>query len=727
MPSAITSPRRKLSTRMLLIAAGLLVGMAALRLHDPALLVDARHAVFDTYQRLHPRPYQPAPVRVVDLDEAALAAFGQWPWPRDLLAELVGRLHAAGSAAIAFDMVFAEPDRTSPHRYLEQALPADVRASLRDSLEALPDHDAQFADAIAKAPVVLGVAGSQAATTTRPRRLAGLAHAGSNPAAWIDRLPGVVGNLAELEAAATGQGSVALSNGHDGIVRSIPLVQAIEDEVFPTLTSEALRVAQGASTIVTRSSDASGEVKVGDVTGLESLRIGALEVPVTATGRMLLHDSGPVPERSLSAATVLREPVETWAEDIAGHIVLIGTSAAGLKDIHATPMAPYAAGVSIHAQALEQMILGWHLQRPDWAKGGEVVLLLATGILLVVLLSRIGAIGSAVAGAAVFAVTLGISWYAFAEHRLLLDPIYPGFAALVIYLAVSFYGYLQTEREKRHVRQAFSAYLAPPLVEQLVDNPDALRLRGEARDMTFLFTDIAGFTSFTEKSEPEHLVRLLNEYLDTMCGLIMEHGGTIDKIVGDAVHAIFNAPLDQPGHAAQAVSCALALDRAARTFVDKYSTPALAFGETRIGINTGSAIVGNFGGEKRFDYTAHGDAINTAARLESVNKHLGTSICVAASTASRCPDQAFLPIASLVLKGKTVAIDAFLPISAEQADSEYAFAYTVAYDSLYAGVPAAAEKMAALHERFPSEPLAALHARRLAKGEKGTEIWLTEK
>jgi adenylate cyclase len=245
--------------------------------------------------------------------------------------------------------------------------------------------------------------------------------------------------------------------------------------------------------------------------------------------------------------------------------------------------------------------------------------------------------------------------------------------------------------------------------------------------MSFLFSDIAGFTSFTESASPELLVSVLNEYLDVMCRAVMEHGGTIDKIVGDAVVGIFNAPLDQPDHAERAVKCALAMDAISRDFVAKMLSRGMVFGETRIGVNTGRAIVGNFGGSERFDYTAHGDAINTAARMESVNKHLGTQICIAGTTAAQCPNHYFRPIGALVLKGKTEAIEAFEPIAKAATDTPLMVRYRAAIERLAAEDSCAKDHFAQLKADFPDDALVNLHHGRIMAGILSYTIVLAEK
>jgi adenylate cyclase len=350
-----------------------------------------------------------------------------------------------------------------------------------------------------------------------------------------------------------------------------------------------------------------------------------------------------------------------------------------------------------------------------------------SGLILALVCPSLGALSISLFTAFFIALLLGVDIGLWTSARLSLSPVVPVITVLAIITLNVLWGYFTEAQQKKQVRKAFSSYMAPALVDQLVDNPDMLSLTGETREMTFLFSDIAGFTSFTEKATPEVLVATLNEYLDVMCRAVMEHGGTIDKIVGDAVVGIFNAPLDQPDHAIRAVNCALEMDRISRAFIKKMNDAGYPFGNTRVGVNSGPAIVGNFGGSERFDYTAHGDPINTAARLESVNKHLGTLICISGTTAEQCPDHFFRPVGGLVLKGKTEAIDTFVPITEEESRSPLVLAYKEAFEHLQREEADVGELFTALKAQYPDDPLVNLHHERIMSGTVSATIVLAEK
>ena len=276
-------------------------------------------------------------------------------------------------------------------------------------------------------------------------------------------------------------------------------------------------------------------------------------------------------------------------------------------------------------------------------------------------------------------------------------------------------------------RAALSRYFSPNLAKELADNPEFLRLGGERKELTFVFTDLADFTPLVESLEPSVIVPLLNEYLDQMTQIVFRHGGTTEKIVGDAVHAIFGAPMTQPDHASRGVACATEIDAFAETFRARKKAEGIAWGATRVGVHTGAAIVGNFGGELFFDYTAHGDAINTASRLEGVNKHLGTRVCVSASVVEHIPGFTGRPVGTLVLKGKSEGLRVMEPLSRERAESPATAAYKEAFRKLEANDPSAGQAFAALVGQYAEDPLATFHLKRVLAGETGIRIAFGEK
>ncbi|MBX3516370.1 MAG: adenylate/guanylate cyclase domain-containing protein [Rhodospirillales bacterium] len=700
----------------------IIVAAAAIHLHEPLWLSHLRDPVFDTYQRIRPRTYQPAPVRVIDIDEESLRRIGQWPWPRTRVAELVATLHRLGAAVIAFDVLFAEPDRTSPARVLPEW---GDQPALRMLMEELPDNDERLRDSVASANVVTAFALAAVGGVRVPQLKAGYAIAGTDPGPFVPAFETAVSTLEMIESVARGNGAINVIRDLDGVGRQVPLVLRLGNSLYPSLAAEALRVAQGATTFVIKTAGASGETNFGAATGITSVRIGAFTVPTDAHGQVSIYFTPSVPERSIPAWKVLAGEVDP--ESIEGQILLIGTSATGLHDLHATPLGVQMPGVMLHAQFIEQVIHGVHLVRPDWAKGAEVLLMVGLGILIIVIGPWVGALWMAVICAITLALAFAWSWFAFADQGMLFNPLVPAMIVVAVYLTSSLLRHMQTEREQRWIRSAFSTYVSPNLVEELVKNPALLSLGGERKEMTFVFTDLEGFTSLVERSAPDVIVPLLNEYLDAMERIAFKHDGTIDKIVGDALHVIFGAPVTRHDHAQRAVDCALEMDAFGQAFSQRKRAEGIPFGITRIGVNSGPAVVGNFGGFLRFDYTAHGDAINTAARLESANKFFGTRVCVSGSTAQLCERFAGRPTGALVLKGKTEAIETFEPLVDDLLHAPQTEAYLHAYRLLEAGNEQALAAFEAVCQDHPDDALAAFHLNRLKQGVSGTRIVMAGK
>lgn len=705
------------------LSLAVLAASVVLLAAEAPFLVTLRNAVFDAYQRQHPREYRPAPVRLVDIDDASLGRIGQWPWPRTLVGEMVSDLHRLGAAAVALDVTFAEPDRSSPSRAFAPWL---GEPQVRQLVARLPDNDRVFAEEIRRGRVVTAfVLTPEPQDSQPPDRKASLVVAGDDPLQFLPRFRGSVSSLPELAAAAAGNGAINVAPGRDGVVRRIPLLLGLDDTVYPTLSAEALRVAQGASTYIVKSSGASGESRAGGKTGVVSVRIGERTIATDPEGAVWLHFTPPVAERVIPAWRVVAgEVAET---EISGAIVFVGTSAAGLRDLRLNALGLTVAGAELHAQAAEQILQGTFLTRPDWAKAVELLLLVSISLALVVVILRFGAAWAALVGALALASCNLVSWLAFTRGRLLLDPTVPSLAVLAVYLVCSLSRQLRTERDKRWIRKAFSSYISPNLVRYLIENPGELNLGGERRECSFVLTDLMGFTTLVERDDPAAVLALLNEYLDGMVTIALGHEGTIDRIVGDAVAVMFSAPVDQPDHAARAVACALEMDRFAQAFAARKRAEGIPLGHTRIGVNTGTVTIGNVGGKDLVDYRALGDAVNTASRLENANRYLGTRVCVSGVTAEACPGFVGRPVGSLVLPGKLEEVEAFEPSTAEEAASPAAAAYRAAFELLRRDDPGAEAAFAALAADHPEDPLAAFHLARLRAGATGATVTFERK
>jgi len=640
--------------RLLPVLAGLVIVvlLTALRIADPFPVQALREIAFDFYQRLHPRPAADFPVRVIDIDEAALAEFGQWPWPRDRLAAVTDRLTELGAAAIGFDVLFPEADRMSPSR-IAAGLPGVDAATL-------PDYDAIFAAALSRSPSILGFSRTPSGKPLTGSPKGGFAISGPDPSERIPFLTGTAAPIPVLRDAAPGLAALSLNSELSaGAVRRIPMLWTNGSQLFPTLSVEALRLAMGISTVVVFG-DTAAEGYV------DSLRLGDFTVPLTSEGDLWLYYSRPNPDLLVSAADLLGPSYRELADRIAGNIVLVGTSASGLLDLHNTTLGDNVAGVTIHAQAIEQILSGTYLSRPDWIAGLEIVSFLALGAFLVVVVLLLGPLLGIAAGALSLAAALGVSWWMFVTRGFMLDPSYPLIGLTLLYLALVFFRFLTTERAKKQIRRAFGYYVAPSLLSEIEKNGDRLKLGGDVRRITVLFSDMRGFTSLSEKLEPRRILTILNTLFGALGHEIVGRMGTIDKFIGDAIMAFWNAPVDVPDHERKALRAALGMRQklaelnqqdAFHLKADKAAVQQLGIG---IGISTGEALVGNMGLETRFDYSALGDTVNVASRVESACKEVGYDILVADPVRLIVSDFAFLEAGALALKGKAERVVIYL-------------------------------------------------------------------
>lgn len=706
----------------LLLLLGVLLAALALWVVDPIALNHLRLAQFDQFQRWQPRQTTPGGVRVIDVDEASLAAYGQWPWPRTRLVTLVQRLQEAGVATIAFDVLLAEPDRTAPQAMAQLWQSAPANAFLRT----LPDPDEALAHALSVSDV--GVVLGSSLSNNTPTDLASegarpppalpfrIVSTGSPPIG-VHEFGSAVWPLPLLSAQADGLGAMNFTVDADGVLRRVPLMLRLKGQWVPSLSAEVLRVAQGARNDVVRS----------DEVGMQEVRIGAITVPTTAQGEIWLDFGQQTPDLLLSAAQVLSGQLAK--DQLAGQVVVIGSTAAGLMDVRSNPLGQLMPGVQAHAMALSQMLSGQHLRRPAWARGAEGLALLLSALLIGVVALRTPVRWSASLALVLVSGLLVGAWFVFLRERLLLDALNPALAVLLTFGLTSGVRHRVTEREQRWLRQAFSRYVSPNRVAHLMAHPEQLVLSGKRQQCSFVFTDLAGFTSMIEASDPGEIVSVINDYLDAMLTIVFKHEGTLDRFMGDALVVMFSAPVPQADYRQRAFDCALDMHAFASLYARQQQAKGVAWGSTRIGVHSGEVIVGNFGGKNLFDYRALGDPINTAARLESVNKHLGTRVCVSQAILDGCVDAQVRPVGRLLLKGKTAALHAFEPIATmDTAACASPTDYGAAFEALQHGPLATAlAHLEALAVRHPLDPLVALHLTRLRQGESGDLIVLSEK
>ncbi|MBY0613505.1 MAG: adenylate/guanylate cyclase domain-containing protein [Beijerinckiaceae bacterium] len=632
-----------------------------------------RNLVFDTYQRLSPRERGAEnPVAIIDIDDESLQKIGQWPWPRSTLAKLSDRLAQGGAVAAGYDILFSEPDRLSPERLVEQLPPSPQRTEIAELLSlAGLKNDALFARSLARLPSVLGFVTTAKAGGTPDR--VGVAFGGDDPRVWLPHFIGAVLPIPELATSGAAIGSIVFIPDRDLIVRKVNLLVNVGPDpasgtILPSLDAALLRDAQGASTLIVKSSNASGQQAFGVQSGVTDVRIGALSIPTDRTGAVRIRFARNDPGRRTPAWMLLADDeAEKLFErkTFEGKIILIGSSATALADVRSTPLETVVPGIDIHAELIENILEGVQLSRPDYVGGLEAVVLVCA-CLAALLFSRRMSPAYSAGGVLVLAAALWVgSFFLFRDAALLVDALVPSSTMIAVFGVSTVSQYRRSVRERKQIRGAFSRYVAPGVVASLEKNPAQLQLGGETRTVSIMFCDARNFTRRSETLDAAGVVHFLNSLHTPLTACVLDSAGTIDKYIGDGLMAFWNAPHDVPDHASKACAAALAMMAKVPQIDRQLAEEAAAEGRPHIplgigiGINSGPSFVGNMGSDQRFDYSVVGDAVNVAARFESATKEYGVDIIVSAETAREAPDHLFVKLDGIALKGKSEPVQAF--------------------------------------------------------------------
>jgi len=604
-------------------------------------------------------------VVLVAIDEKSLDEIGRWPWPRTRIAELIDRLSEYDAKVIGFDIVFPEPDENtvlqevkSLKRKISELAVENAKLDFYLSeMKKKADTDQALADAVERSGrVILGhffhtdLASIQHIPEEKQEENYGnivtSAYAvkfASQKAADLEfeKAYAVEANLNVFCDAAEGSGYFNVFPDEDGVVRWVPLITSCKDEFFPPLSLRMLYLYFGEEPLLAI-----------EETGVRGIRIGGVEIPTREDGRMLINYRGKQKTfHPYSVTDVIHGRIDS--EVFQDKIVLVGGTAIGLFDITATPFESAFPGPEIHANIIDNILQKDFLLRPHWFKAVEYLIIIILGTLFSLLLPRIRAVYGFL-GALVFVVLyVFVDRFFFQQLNIWLNIVYPILTILIVYIGITLYRYITEEREKAKIRGAFSVYVTPTVVNEMLQNPDKLKLGGEKKELTVLFSDIRSFTTISENLPPDELVKLLNEYLTAMTDIVFKYEGTLDKYMGDALMAIFGAPIDQEDHYIR--SCHTALDMMAELRIlqkkwEEEGTPIMDIG---IGVNTGPMSVGNMGSSLRFDYTVMGDSVNLGSRLEGLNKEYGTNIIISGHTYEKVKDHFFCRELDLVaVKGK---------------------------------------------------------------------------
>ena len=588
----------------------------------------------------------PTQVTIVAVDEKSLAEVGRWPWSRRTVGQLVDKLTDLGAAVVALDVFFSEPENpqllTRIDRLKRSASPAETGSydKLREEL----DTDPMLARAIRRnGNVVLPIVFLWSEEETGHVRVTDAeraAHRIETQAMRVERVgdagsmflqvpdpKGFVGNLPALSVAARAIGHINMTPDPDGSLRRVQLGVRYQGNFFPAADLQAARLFLGAPELVLHAAEY----------GIKGFSIGSRSIPTDEEGRVLIRYYGPEQTvRTISASDVLAGRVD--ADALKGRIVLVGTGAKGIGDVRVTPYGSVFPGVEIRASIIQNILDNSFLRRPDWLGLIEIISLLATGLLLAFVLPRMGVRNGALLCAALLGAYFALAVYLFGQ-KIWVSVVYPSILVALLFVSTTLAQYFRSELEKRQIKSAFQYYVPAKVVDEIVRDVSKLRLGGDKRELTVLFSDIRGFTSMAETMRPEDLVTLLNSYLTHMTDKVFRNDGLLDKYIGDAVMAVYGAPIHRPDHAELACRSALEMMEALRQLQAEWKRTGQPILDIGIGINTGPMIVGNMGSQTRFDYTVIGDAVNLGSRIEGMNKTYGTHILLSEYTYAHIRDR----------------------------------------------------------------------------------------
>ena len=629
---------------MVIIVAVVLLGV---RVNNNDYVKTLRYKTWDFFQTIHPRQDVSDLITIVDIGEEDIKKYGQWPWPRHIMAMLHARIGDAGAVMINYNILFAEPDRMGSKQYLNSfPMSNETRELLQKSLV---DTDRVFAEVIkASGNTILMMSVKNEKDNILPT-VTQIIKKG-NVVPWLWNYAGIVPPLSVLTVGVAGTGVNVTAPEPDSIVRKMPILIAIGEKIYPSMLIENVRAINKSKRIkVIAKEHGIDEVLVSKKAG----------IPVNHNAEMYINYADPKKYNHISADHILSSNFDP--NTLKGKIVIVGLDAAGLSVLKYTPFG-LTTDQTITAQALDTIITGKYLLRIPQADTYEIIAMALLGLLMIVLVPRTSVLLSVPLLIFVLGGISYASFMAYANKGFLVDP---SFAVLYIFLIWShstYNNFATQSRLRKQIKKQFEHYLDPGMVKKLQKDPSLLKLGGETREMTFLFSDIRGFTPISEKykGNPEGLTKLINRFLTRMTDVIIANGGTIDKFMGDCIMAFWNAPIENRKHRELAVKSALEMTVALKELNMHLQAEGLPQINIGIGINTGEALVGNMGSEQRFDYSVIGDAVNLASRLESSSKTLGKTIVIGEDTRHTIETSyPFEYIDSITVKGKTEEIKVY--------------------------------------------------------------------
>ena len=628
---------------MVIVFAVVLTGI---RVDNSDTVKIMRYKTWDKFQQIQPRADVSDRVVVVNITESDLKRYGQWPWPRHILAMFHAGLSDSGAVLVNYNVLFAEADRMGGKEYLKSfPMTEEIREQLGTILT---DTDGIFSYALKESNnAVLMMSVKNESDNIIPKTTKIIQKGDVLP--WLYEYEGIVPPLTLLTVGAKGIGVNVTSPEPDAVVRKMPVLIRVGDKIYPSMLLENIRIVNRSKRIKV----VAKEYGINEV--LVSKQAG---IPVNHNAEMYINYADPSQYTQLSVEQVFSREHD---DKIKGRIVVVGMDAAGLSVLKYTPHG-LTTDQMITAQALDTTMTGDYLYRTPQADTYEIVFLALLLLLLILVLPRTSVL---LAVPLLFFIEGGVAYGAFmayANKGFLVDPSWTMLSVFLIWSHSVYNNFATQSRLRQQIKKQFEHYLDPGMVKKLQKDPSLLKLGGEKRDMTFLFCDIRGFTPISEKykGNPEGLTKLINRFLTRMTDVIIANGGTIDKFMGDCIMAFWNAPIEDGQHEEHAVQAAIDMQNELLKLNQQLAVEGLPTIAIGIGINTGEALVGNMGSDQRFDYSVIGDAVNLAARLESSSKTLGKTLVIGEDTVKAAKlNYDFEYIDQITVKGKTEEIKVY--------------------------------------------------------------------
>lgn len=642
----------------------------------PLLLQSLDNRLVDAMFQLRGKQPTTGSVVIVDIDNKSLKELGQWPWPRDTVASLIGKIGAEQPRAIILDIVFAEPDRTSPAQLIAKLIPYLSKKSgeelSRIQKQESSNHDLILGDTLATLPSVLGYAFSLSGTTqTDAPKPFPSANIHLNPAnikhTDINYIRGKTGilNTPDICQAET-EGFFNVFPDQSGTIRKAPLFMYYEGLPYPSLALEGYRIGSGTKDITINL----GRKQNRPRHPIISINLNDKSIATDEQGQISINFRGPTHTFSYISAVDILNGVKK--SSLRNRYVLLGTSAEGLYDLRSSPFSAIIPGVEIQANILDNLIAADPMVQDTYSEIFiTYAIIILGGLGLSAILAYSTPLAGGLGGILCILSTCILCYNGLFLNGRIIGITYPLTTILIIFLGVTLFNFFFEGRQKRQMTNAFKRYVSPKVVKQVSQNPKALALSGENRNLTVFFSDIKDFTSISETLTPEQLSILMNEYLTAMSDIILDQEGTVDKFIGDAIMAIWGAPLDVKQQEIKAVTAALQSIRTLEYLQKGWQARDLPEISIRIGINSGEMRVGNFGSQTRFDYTVIGDNVNLAARLEGLSKNYGTDILISQATKLAVEDKFFCRYIDTVrVKGKEIPVRIYTPMAFNQAEEQ---------------------------------------------------------